>query len=849
MELDRKTREIVGELGLESVKASISENDMDKLWDLIENPYKNAIASIVREYTSNSFDAHTDAKVKDAVIIKYGRDNTGWYISFIDVGTGMSPDLMKNIFLKVFASTKETSNVMVGCFGMGSKAGLSYNDFFLINTHVNGTTYKYMYRKGETRPTLDTMEIVKEKRRNGTEFRVPVNNDEDFLKFIRAGRSQLYYFDNVVFDYAEIINHLPENGGRYDSGLNKDNVKSILDVNYKLKKYDNFLVRFNKVTNYMFTVDDSEVYKELHLANGPVYYPIDFVNIESDYLTILKPLNIALKFDIGELDVIQTREDIKYTTKSILAIKDKAKKAYEEIMSMYGKTLHTSCFELGNYIELFNKPSSLILGKGDYTYEIELSSFPAKVVTYKPFEKIHTGVNPFFVDYLGNSVGKQSGNLSILEEPLVRYSTGKDITYDYNMKYNLLEEKGASVEPLILISSTDKISNKINKQIGFKDYKLSNGTKLKCLVDKRKKRNLDYFKKALHLKRIPKQHWREFINVFIKIEQELIDKSIKEKRIIDYDKIKLNTKWYSEFAKKHRKTSATRDMTKVSYTTRESSYNSNIKWENYNITIRELVNSNYLTIMTTKDDKDDLLWFDKINIGFSEKYKTARYIATSPTIYKKIDETEGKNDNFFTYKEFMENKDNIKFKFLKELHLAYLLNNKYKNILTYHTLGLNEKYLKGLSPKVAGYYDDVKSVIGLAGNTFSNSTIRDMYDLYFKDEYEEIEEYFNLAQHELIEKLDIISKFYYYFVPFLSDFTSGYYSTNSNTLDKLSLFLSFYKETDTKILLNNELSKVMTAEEYKMHKEDVTRERTFVEKLQIHLYEIKNNLNITKYKT
>ena len=42
--------------------ATISKNDMHKLWDMLQNPYKNPIGAVVREYVSNSFDSHAEAK-------------------------------------------------------------------------------------------------------------------------------------------------------------------------------------------------------------------------------------------------------------------------------------------------------------------------------------------------------------------------------------------------------------------------------------------------------------------------------------------------------------------------------------------------------------------------------------------------------------------------------------------------------------------------------------------------------------------------------------------------------------------------------------------------------------------
>lgn len=117
MKLDNIYIETEGGLGIKNYKSQISQEKLGKLWDMLQNPYKNNIGSIVREITSNCFDAHAELGVTDAVRVKYGKDESGFYISFIDVGVGMSPDRVDSIYKDYLASTKEESNDFIGCFG------------------------------------------------------------------------------------------------------------------------------------------------------------------------------------------------------------------------------------------------------------------------------------------------------------------------------------------------------------------------------------------------------------------------------------------------------------------------------------------------------------------------------------------------------------------------------------------------------------------------------------------------------------------------------------------------------------------------------------------------------------
>ena len=49
MKLERNAFDIEGGFAIETKKATISQEKLSKLWDMLQNPYKNNIGSIVRE--------------------------------------------------------------------------------------------------------------------------------------------------------------------------------------------------------------------------------------------------------------------------------------------------------------------------------------------------------------------------------------------------------------------------------------------------------------------------------------------------------------------------------------------------------------------------------------------------------------------------------------------------------------------------------------------------------------------------------------------------------------------------------------------------------------------------------
>lgn len=299
------TANLVG--NFETKKASLDESSIPFMLRMLsENFYSNPIDSIVREITSNCFDSHIEAEVDDAVRIKMYWDEEGEYISFIDVGVGLSPDRIDKIFMNYFSSTKRDTNDLIGGFGLGSKSPLSYQDHFYIFTNFDSIRYQYIYSKGEERPELDLLTSDETTERNGTEIRIYIkeeNGDKndygsDWNKFVISIKTQLSYFDNVYIDipYTEIDN--------------------------EFRIYD--------ATNFKFRSGDT-YNDEMHICFEKVSYPIDWDAI--DRKRIATP--VGIKFKIGELTVTPNREALRYTDEVVALIQERLVKVIDELTRIY----------------------------------------------------------------------------------------------------------------------------------------------------------------------------------------------------------------------------------------------------------------------------------------------------------------------------------------------------------------------------------------------------------------------------------------------------------------------------------------------------------------------------------
>ena len=315
----KKLSEQAVETTTASRKMRLSEHAQSMVFQLFtKNVYSNPIGTVVREITSNCFDSHVEAGVNAPVRIKKsfdGETNTH-YISFIDYGVGMSPDRVENVYGVYFESTKRVDNTQIGGFGIGGKTPLAYkrstgqgegeydNSFYVITT-FDKVKYYYCVYEGAESPEWSLMHQENTKDGNGTEIRIPVL-EKDIETFAKEMVRQLYYFDNIIFE-----------------GFEDTYQRGILSNDYQIIRGKNFLFR------------GTEYASNVHVCLGKVAYPLDFsvLGLNSyDY-----NLPIALKLEVGDINVTVSRESLDYSEATIKMLKNKLDDAIAEIKSLLTK--------------------------------------------------------------------------------------------------------------------------------------------------------------------------------------------------------------------------------------------------------------------------------------------------------------------------------------------------------------------------------------------------------------------------------------------------------------------------------------------------------------------------------
>jgi hypothetical protein len=572
--------ETIGDV--ESIKATIDQDSMPFVFEMLsKNLYSNPIGSIVREITSNCFDSHTEAGVDEPVLIQKSHDveNNKSFIHFIDVGVGLSPDRMEKIYMKVFSSTKRNTDSQIGGYGLGSKSPLSYQDMFYINTVFNGIRYNYILSKGESVPNLDLIGESETTDHPGTEIKIEIKPGDTF-KFETAILTQLTYFDNV-----------------YVSGFNINNSYKIFEGKY-------FKYRLSIFKDY------------LHVVFGKVTYSLDWKILNREPIDI----PIAVKFEIGELLVTPSREELRYTDEIKELVNKRIDLCIKELQDIYTSQNP----ELTNIFEYLKIKDSKTYIKFDDEIKVYI---PVKYGVknnsiYAPLKHLPITIpdNPFFMyeGYMAISNGKGKvdswSSLQFLKSSIDLYynkhKTSNEIKNAFIVSGNVITNEQTTYETYCNKLNLYKYTRKFYSNEKY-DYYVKDGRKI---------RQIPILGKAKIIKEYI-DHIRSLINAIDYQKLEVPQEFIKE---------------YRESRKAENQAYQRRLMGKV-LVRNHANYKSEVS-------LLDLSKINILVyVMNDQDGRDKLKYIQNfLDIRFgtvsSKKSKVLfyRYIAVSQDVYRKV---------------------------------------------------------------------------------------------------------------------------------------------------------------------------------------------------------------------
>jgi hypothetical protein len=544
----------------QSHKAEIDAEDLSWILQILStNLYSDPIGSLIREYSSNAWDANVEAGNANKPIevgIQTSKDQGSyWYVT--DLGPGLSPQRINDVYRKFGKSTKRENNDAIGMMGLGKFSGLSYTNEVYITTRVDGIQYEYLMHKSDGVPQIDLLISKVTDLPSGTTIRIFIKSWSDKRSFLAKTQEQLAYFENVYFNMDEEP-----------------------DLNDKFKVYK----------GKTFTVSTLDT-RFLRIKVGPVSYPIDWDIIGTHPVKAVQSsfTGVAINFRIGDIAITPNRESVLYNKQTVENIKTALDMFQTEIIDIYNKQV-LEYEDLSEFINSIHNPQ-VLLGKQHMGVNLLLQA--CKIPTKHPKIKgLDVDVYPssesdLFYGYI-STVAIQSGRKQDKNYGRTIHGLDKSDTWLYVNK-NPLEPRHTKY------LCEQKKSNYW--------YVIRKHKGIKLMPAKDRTNDLCYFN-LLKLRRVPKSKWRDTIKKFQDWQAAYIDQHVTK-----YDDYVPTKDWLKDQKVTSKKTdlrSLRKSQGKVLVKLPEHSYHggTTFVFRDHNWDISSLLKRRNHIIYGTADDKE-----------------------------------------------------------------------------------------------------------------------------------------------------------------------------------------------------------------------------------------------------
>jgi len=300
-----------------------------KAFDILSSGlYTDPIAAIVRELSCNASDAHVAAGKPTEPFIIHLPNELEPYFSVIDNGTGLSDENIRGelvptttvegdrivpmldeegnqlyhraggLYTTYFESTKTDSNDFVGALGLGSKSPFSYARAFDVISRYNGTKLVYSVFLNESNiPSVALLGKKSTDEPNGLEVRIAIRS-EDFSAFAEKVSHELRFFDikpNIIgscnFEFVDTPEPIVSGEG------------------WSLFRSSRW------GSNHVTAIQGNVAY---HVNTDQLYS-----HLSDSARALIGDVDIALFFDIGQLEFAANREEIRYDEDTLSNIIDR----------------------------------------------------------------------------------------------------------------------------------------------------------------------------------------------------------------------------------------------------------------------------------------------------------------------------------------------------------------------------------------------------------------------------------------------------------------------------------------------------------------------------------------------
>jgi len=121
----------------ERIELTIDKDALAHIMSVLTDLYSDPELAVIREYSTNAYDAHVEAGVTRPIEITTPTALAPFF-RVRDYGKGLDIEDIREIYSKYGASTKRDSNDLIGSLGLGCKSALTYTDQFTLTGIKDG---------------------------------------------------------------------------------------------------------------------------------------------------------------------------------------------------------------------------------------------------------------------------------------------------------------------------------------------------------------------------------------------------------------------------------------------------------------------------------------------------------------------------------------------------------------------------------------------------------------------------------------------------------------------------------------------------------------------------------------
>jgi hypothetical protein len=310
---------------------------------LSDSLYSDKVMAVVRELSTNAYDAHIAAGNKNPFkVILPTQANPSFTVR--DYGTGLSQADMEELYTTYGASNKNTSNDFVGCLGLGSKSPFAYTKSFTTISYYDGQKLTYIAAMDENGvPSLNLVSITKTNEPNGLEITFAVKQN-DHWEFTQKSKRIYHYFKLKPIIEGGVCNSINDGSYSHNNIVIEGTGWKIGRIASDSSKYPS---NHNNISsgivaimgNIAYPVDANKIVGEEkpdqpdHIqAWNRAFRKADVDNWKNLVREILNQgLYLEIQFGIGELEMDVSREGLQYTKQVIKTLRERTQDIYLQL--------------------------------------------------------------------------------------------------------------------------------------------------------------------------------------------------------------------------------------------------------------------------------------------------------------------------------------------------------------------------------------------------------------------------------------------------------------------------------------------------------------------------------------